>query len=200
MRDDFAKVLVERPRLFGGKLRKGRALREGQPLPAKLGLKRGARERGGYKMLNENLAPLRRFLEKQVGRPWNAVHSEMRARIKPGNTVQEHILTHVPDILHLHVTRTPVEPWSPCGLRASPGRGWHTGRPLKVGELYVDPDDGIIKRARRKLKGPRRGEPGYVPPQPDPYGPRTFTLDEARAKLGAGTAAADDEPAEAGRL
>ena len=30
----------------------------------------------GYKSLNENLAPLRRYLVRQVDRPWNKVWSE----------------------------------------------------------------------------------------------------------------------------
>ena len=155
MREDFAKLLCERPRRGGGWERKGRPLRSGQPMPAFQGLNRGVDERGGGKWLNENLSPLKRYLARQVGRPWNKVHGEMRVHIKPGNTVQEHILTHVEDFISLRVDKVAPTPAAPCGLRRQNRRGWFDGGALREHDLYVDPDDGLIKRARRKLKGPR---------------------------------------------
>src|SRR5438309_9686382 len=35
--------------------------------------------RPGEKWLNENLAPLRRYLESNVGRPWSKVYAEIRS-------------------------------------------------------------------------------------------------------------------------
>ena len=46
--------------------------------------------------LNENLAPLRRYLHAQVGRPWNKVFSEICC-IDRRNTVQQHIHQHIGD-------------------------------------------------------------------------------------------------------
>ena len=61
MREDMAKVIVTRPRILDSATRRGRFIPP-EVLPKKIGLRRHARERGGYKMLNENLSPLQRFL------------------------------------------------------------------------------------------------------------------------------------------
>ena len=63
MREDMSRVIVERPRIIDSIERKGRC-RSLEDLPKQQGMRRSQRERGGYKMLNENLAPLRRFLER----------------------------------------------------------------------------------------------------------------------------------------
>ena len=82
MRGDMPKVIVERARRGAAPLRKGRAVRDDDLALSKIGPKRHARLRGGEKMLNENLSPLKRFLEKQVGRPWDKVWSEVCANLK----------------------------------------------------------------------------------------------------------------------
>ncbi len=61
MRKDMAKVIVTRARILEGVIRKGRALPD-ELKPKSIGLRRHARERGGMKGLNENLAPLLRYL------------------------------------------------------------------------------------------------------------------------------------------
>lgn len=68
MRKDMAKVLVERPRLIDSTEHRGRKLPD-DLLPKSIGVRRGVREAGGFKQLNENLAPLRRYLEGQVAGP-----------------------------------------------------------------------------------------------------------------------------------
>ena len=82
MRSDMSKVIVARPRL--GSRNKARAKgrrrelqREGLDGHRLEGIKR---LRGGTKILNEHLGPLRRYLESQVGRPWDKVFSEICAR------------------------------------------------------------------------------------------------------------------------
>jgi hypothetical protein len=40
------------------------------------------------KALNENLAPLRRYLLKQIGRPWNKVFSEICQNLRVDSVVQ----------------------------------------------------------------------------------------------------------------
>ena len=172
MRDDMFKILVERPRRGGGWARRGRAPTELDSLPKFLGLKRQVRERGGYKQLNENLAPLRRYLEGQINRPWNKTYSEIRAHIKPGNTVQEHVLTHVDQFLKIDVVKVPATPLAPCGLVDRVGGWWpHRWAALREGDLYVDPDDGIIKRAKRRLRGPRPAKPRRPNHRAEPASP-----------------------------
>ncbi len=151
MRRDMAKVLVERPRRGGGWERKGRAVSDPDLQRGQVGMLRQARESGGYKELNDHIAPLRRFLERQAGRPWDKVRSELREHIKPGNPVQEHLMSHVDNFLEVHVRKVEPSERAPCGLVAMAGTGWHgRERPLPERGLYVDPDDGIIKRARRR--------------------------------------------------
>lgn len=158
MREDMAKVLVERPRRGRHGVRKGRLPRDAESLPAFIGLRRQVQERGETKDLNENLAPLRRYLERQLGRPWNKVYGEMRARIDAGNTVQAHVLAHVDQFISLRVVKTAPSQNAPCGLTYQ-GWGWRGGLlPLRERELYVDPDDGLIKRARRRVARRLRAE------------------------------------------
>ena len=98
MRDDMARVIVERPRIPAFKSRKGRrqALED---LPKHEGLRRAQSLRGDRKQLNENLAPLRRYLEGQVGRPWNKVYAEIAMRLRVDNTVQQHVRDHLRDFV-----------------------------------------------------------------------------------------------------
>jgi hypothetical protein len=72
MRSDMAKVIVTRARILEDAVRMGRSVRD-EIQPKSIGLRRHVRERGGFKVLNENLAPLRRYLEAQVGRPWDKI-------------------------------------------------------------------------------------------------------------------------------
>ena len=58
--------------------------------------------RSRNKWLSENLAPLRRFLRRRLGRPWNDVHSEICAQIGVRSAVQKHVLDHLRHYVELH--------------------------------------------------------------------------------------------------
>jgi hypothetical protein len=146
----MAKVIVERPR-WGhrhGHIDEGRKRPVTDDDGEELGFfARTNKRTKKTKMLNENLAPLRRFLAAQVGRPWDAVHSEICAHIRPSNTVQQHVLQHVPDFIATRVWREANgELWVHHGR-------W--GRPMRLSEcrvrLYVEPETGLVRRnpARR---------------------------------------------------
>src|SRR6185369_13224308 len=94
MRSDMFEVIIERPRRDCGRCnkkgRRGEALRM-QDAPVWEPVSRG---RGG-KYLNENLAPLRRFLSSCVGRRWDDVHREISAHIAARSAVQKHVMDHV---------------------------------------------------------------------------------------------------------
>lgn len=106
MRKDMSKVIVERPRL-GRKaagLRQGRTRAveddDGEPLRAGRGGRAPTREKPAKtKNLNENLNPLRRFLQSAVGRPWNKVYSEVAENLKVTSTVQQHVRDHLEDFV-----------------------------------------------------------------------------------------------------
>lgn len=137
MRADMAKVIVERPRLHRYS-RKGRRV-ELEDMPFQIGMIRDRREHHGHKQLNENLAPLRRFLHKQVGRRWDDVYSEIAANLRVTSTVQQHVRDHVEDFVDLHGQE---DRW--ITVFRSSGRAERV-RLIPWQELYVDPADGILK-------------------------------------------------------
>lgn len=106
MRKDMSKVIVERPRkgrgMAGARPGRTRVVEDddGEPLRAGRGGRAPTKTRQEKtKSLNENLAPLRRFLASQVGRPWNKVYAEIAEHLKPTSTVQQHVRDHVEDFV-----------------------------------------------------------------------------------------------------
>ena len=101
MREDMFKVIVERPRnvysnTYSGD---GRIFRNAEDAPLRMGMRRGYHR--WRKHLNENLAPLKRYLERQVGRPWSDVYSEICAVIDTRSTVKQHVRQHIGDFVAL---------------------------------------------------------------------------------------------------
>lgn len=136
MREDMYKVIVERPRR--GKSGYDAAARRRNDFdgPASLGMRAGY----GYRGLNENLAPLRRYLRAQVGRPWNKVFSEICAGIDGRNTVQQHIRQHIDDFI---ATKIEVRDGKLIDLAQR-----YSFRPddgTLHQELFVDPRSGLIR-------------------------------------------------------
>ena len=100
------------------------------------------------KEFGENLEPLMRYLQKQVGRPWDKVYSEIRAVCEPTGTVNAHIYQHLWHFVIKDVFIGPDgKPWQKAGakygsespLTASPGSSW--------GALYVHPVTGLLCKA-----------------------------------------------------
>jgi hypothetical protein len=119
-------------------------------LPTKQGMRRRHLLHGDTKELNENLAPLKRYLRKQVGRPWNAVYRDLSARLRPTSAVQQHVRDHLWDYVERHVTL------GPKGEVFALSRPWvRTPWPLRPGELFVHPRTGLlaIVKARRRGTG-----------------------------------------------
>ncbi len=147
MREDMAQVIVERPRIKPFNSRKGRrqALDD---LPTHEGMRRAQALRGDRKQLNENLAPLQRYLESQVGRPWNKVYAEIAARLRVDSTVQQHVRDHLRDFVAVTPRRN-ISGWR------APIRGGLWWQPL-----YVHPVTGLLcrtdklpeERARRRAR------------------------------------------------
>jgi hypothetical protein len=164
MRADMAKVIVERPRHQGhaGRKPKGyhkRLQRFGEDgPPAREGIK--ARWQGGSKRFNEHLGPLRRYLDKQVGRPWNKVFSEICDHINRDSAVQDHVRDHVAGYVTTHVVLIEGVPCNGEG-----GRGY--GRPLHefpYRPWYVCPRTGLLRRVKRVRRPRRRDSVTAHPP------------------------------------
>jgi hypothetical protein len=133
MREDMARVIVERPRIPAFNNRKGRK-QASEDLPTHEGMRRARSLRGDRKQLNENLAPLRRYLERQVGRPWSKVYSEIARNLHVTSTVQQHVRDHLRDFVAVTPRRN-IQDWrSP--MRA--GIWWQ--------RFYVDPVTGLLCR------------------------------------------------------
>lgn len=135
MREDMYKVIVERPRRGKEGDAAAARLRGDFDGPMRLGMRAGY----GCRSLNENLAPLRRYLLAQLGRPWNKVFSEICAGIDRRNTVQQHIHQHIHDFIAVDVK---VQDGRLIDI-ANRGRFLRGGRSISQ-ELYVDPRTGLI--------------------------------------------------------
>lgn len=133
MREDMAKVIVERPRRSSSGRLKGRINQDLESQPTKQGMKYRLAD---TKSLNENLAPLRRYLASQVGRPWSKVYSEISAHLRATNAVQQHVRDHLKHYVAVKVS------FNKAGEPLNVGRWWSSY------DFYVDPKDGILKRAK----------------------------------------------------
>lgn len=136
----MAKVIVERPR-HGSRLptkgkgynrRNARCVWEDRPK------REGMKVRGGAgKSLNEHLAPLRRYLTKQVGRPWDNVFADVCRFLDRNSAVQDHVRDHLDDYV---ATRVIVH-----GGQLCQGNGYRIGEPLRS-IFFVCPRTGILTR------------------------------------------------------
>jgi hypothetical protein len=151
MRKDMYKVIVERPRRSKDRPTLANRMRKDFDGPVHLGMRFGF----GRPSLNENLAPLRRYLHAQVGRPWNKVFSEICANIDRRNTVQQHIHQHIDDFIATDI--------QVCNGRlvdlGKSRRFWIDDTVYQ--DLYVDPISGLIRvnkhrRSWRRAAAARR--------------------------------------------
>jgi hypothetical protein len=142
MRNDMDKVIVERPR--SGRANAKTAKRTGQrKLPgdlSQIGLGKLHAVTAGQKGLNENLSPLRRYLEAQTGRPWNKVWAEISENLKPSSTVQQHVRDHIPDFVAIKTALREGQVWAAARY----------GKPVLLKDawqrLYVDPRSGLLRK------------------------------------------------------
>jgi len=147
MRSDMFEVLIERPRGNRGYGKPGRPPRELEDAPSREPMSIGR----GTKWLNENLAPLDRFLKRRVGRPWDRVHAEISAQLSVRSAVQKHVLDHLRQMVELNPLFLDGRPHFP---EASGGKH----RPLGSGGFYVCPRTGllcVVDEPRRRRRRPR---------------------------------------------
>lgn len=138
MREDMAKVLVERPRMGGHTVKKTKPnVRDFDDLPLRESTARNGPARGySGKQLNENLAPLRRWLFRQAGRPWDKVYAEIRKVCGKDNTTEAHIYGHLYSYVDRHPRMTPAGPMKISSYSAP--------TPYTTYDLYVHPETGLL--------------------------------------------------------
>jgi len=91
------------------------------------------------KYLNENLNPLKRFLQSRVGRPWDKVYSEIREHFDKSSAVKLHIFEHLKDYVELNVVYRDGKYYEP--------RAYSRGSTApEVSGFYVD-RHGILRKA-----------------------------------------------------
>jgi hypothetical protein len=148
------KVIVERPRMLRSKWKNRKtALRLSESQRAQAigdaddydsGRPRASSARH-EKQLNENLAPLKRYLMRQVGRPWDKVYSEICRTIDTRSAVGLHVLQHVEDFIA-------VDTFIENGEVRERRRYWF----MRPRGLYVHPVTGIIRLTKPRHSQPKR--------------------------------------------
>jgi hypothetical protein len=152
MRPDMAKVVTEAPRRGSGdRNHKSRARVSVKALdldddfgPRKLKMSRHVRTGHGYaegKEFSDVLGPLKKFLRKQVGRPWDTVYSELSATLDKRSISGLHIWDHVWQFVERHCEEIDGQVYR----KASIWR-WHLPRGTVTG-LYVHPRTGLLRYA-----------------------------------------------------
>lgn len=165
MREDMAKIIVERPRAQsrtatsddpkGWKKKVAGKYAEMEDLPSRESMSRHRKYGWDAKELNENLNPLRRYLEKNAGRPWDKVYSEICERINPNSAVQNHILQHVYDFVE---SKTFMEDDGKVYYRFPYMWGRQVSEPIEKSykRLYVHPKNGLLLKIKKKVEGRRK--------------------------------------------
>lgn len=147
MRKDMFEIIIERPRYGGGRKGKGRYTTRNRTDPERLPNKEPMWFRGQTKCLNENLAPLRRFLQRRVGRPWNDVWSELRTFLSPSSTVHKHVFDHVLQYVELNPIIIDGIPHRPEASGPKRDKFWPLSNYGWRG-FYVCPRTGLLRVAR----------------------------------------------------
>ncbi len=158
------KVVIERPRWNPGRSKNGRrANLPDELLPKVEGMRRPYIRRKG---LTDLLGPLRRWLQAQVGRPWNDVYSEACAVIKPDSIIRAHVKTH---LLQFVQRDTLMHDGKVCALET----GYGARGIVPVEELsgrcrnlfFVHPETGrlqIVPQISRRAWKERRPKPAIT--------------------------------------
>ena len=153
MRADMSEVIIERPRI-NSRSRYPRDVRrreastarlDPESLPFGAGMKRTGERRGAPRQSCSvrNLVPRRRYLERQVNRPWDKIWSEIAAKLKPDSTVQQHVRDHIRDFVADKTFVKDGVVWVVEGRRFYGGPYPLSRSDVK---LYVDPRTGLLRR------------------------------------------------------
>jgi hypothetical protein len=112
-------------------------------------------ETGGHrKWLNETLAPLRRYLRSNVGRPWDKIFSEMSRHVRLDSVVQLHVWQHVRWEVCLHGRRAGRDGWLDS-----------RGEPVHQ-EFVVEARTGLLRENPWRHRWRGRGYVWRPPPSP----------------------------------
>lgn len=115
--------------------------------------KESMRFRSGFtNTQTDNLAPIKRMLDKSVGQNWDQVYSRLCTQIDRNSVIGQHLFDHLVDFVYLKVYREDgklygTSQWGPPEvLKPDP---W-------VVQYYVDPVSGLLKKIDKKKKRKKR--------------------------------------------
>lgn len=169
MRSDMGRLIIERPR-YGHRDRyrligtRGNWDQKQQRSPLDEAPKREPLGRGGTKYFSDRLRPLFRFLDKQVGRLWDDVWSEISQVVPANGTMQVHARNHVFDFVEVRCLRGEDGRLYGC----SDGRLRPLDDPWGWTRLYVEPETRRLarlparKRRRRNVISPEVKRAAYL--------------------------------------
>lgn len=156
MREDFNKLLCERERRGSrNKFANVRNIKrftnskdndEFSDLPDREGMKTRHNYNYRRKEFNENLNPLKGFLNARVGKKWDKVYSEICATFDKRSVINQHILVHLFDYVNNEV-------WMDENRKLFETNLYSYRGPREVpfannfqSKYFVDPRDGILKK------------------------------------------------------
>ena len=128
----------------------------------------------GRRNFNENLNPLRSFIHRNVGRPWNKVFSELNAVFDRRKVINNHIFEHLFQYVEINAKLIDGKvcvlanhgydsyTWDPVTRTRTSVENYYDKRwkPIKEHycEWYVHPIDGLLKANDKKLSKKARRE------------------------------------------
>lgn len=146
MRPDMFELLLERPRAYRGcRSRKAPPYPRAHLAPRSLNeapLLEAYGQRYRERSLNENLAPLVRWLHRQVGRPYRLVYAELSRQLSPSSAVKQHVRDHVRDYVATSVVEL-------GGVLHGQSRHGLLPLGLRRVSLYVCPRTDLLRLAPR---------------------------------------------------
>jgi len=145
MRTDMGRVVIERPRYgssnkspkirhFGGRIDDENDYDGITRIPSSRGKIEALVPKTRIKDFTDVLGPLRRYLRKSVGRPWDKIYSEAVQSLKSGGWGVEHVF-------YVHFLRE-VEREV---YRDADGVVMHLNRDYPVSGFYVDPKTKLLR-------------------------------------------------------
>ena len=140
MRPDMAKVVRDCRRAGGREMVRGRSPKDVEDLPQRESMGSPHSHWHSSKERNTHWAPLKRYLDKQVGRRWDDVYSEIRQTFVSSKSVDHDVLERVARTVMtrgLFVDNGVVLEHSPYGEPSPPV------------DLYVHPETGLLCRPER---------------------------------------------------
>ena len=135
MRNDMYDLIRQRTRPAGRISRKCRPPRDIEDQPFKEPLRHPL-----HGLHRHSLRPLRRYLDQQVGRPWDEIYSELRRPLNRERAPHREIERCLPDLVAIGLVHRDGALHAICS--------WYGLRPLAEirQRLYVDPDNGRLMR------------------------------------------------------